>query len=85
MVAELNGDGDKETKSLAVKDGWEIRWETTGASLQVAITGDRDFGTVINQVGAGGGATYPVGSGSFRLVIKARGPWTIKVVNHTAP
>jgi len=85
VVAELNGDGDKETKSFTVKDGWEIRWETTGASLQVAITGDRDFGTVINQVDAGGGATYPVGSGTFRLAIKARGPWTIKVVNHTAP
>ena len=85
VVAESNGDGDQETKSFTVKEGWEIRWETTGASLQVAITGDRDFGTVVNQVGAGGGATYPVGSGTFRLVIKARGPWTIKVVNHTTP
>ena len=83
VVAEFNGDGDQETKSFTVNDGWEIRWETTGESLQVAITGDTDIGTVVDQPAAGGGATYPVGSGKVHLEIKARGPWTIKIVNHT--
>lgn len=83
VVAEFNGSADQKTKPFTVNDGWEIRWETTGESLQVAIRGDLDIDNVVNQPAAGGGATYPVGSGKVQLEIKARGPWTIKIVNHT--
>jgi hypothetical protein len=85
VVTEFNGDGDQETKSFAVHDGWEIRWDTNGATFHVAIRGDQNLGTVINQDGPGGGATYPVGSGTFQLDITAQGPWTIKIVNHPGP
>ena len=84
FVAEFKGNSDQRTKSFTVNEGWEIRWETHGQSLKVAISGDQNLGTVINQDGAGGGATYPVASGTYQLVITADGRWTITVINTRA-
>lgn len=83
-VAKLSGTGDQTTKSFQVKKGWEIRWATTGTTFKFAITGDRDFGTVVDHQGAGGGSTYPIGSGTFRLQVSADGPWTVRIVDHSS-
>src|SRR5258708_4260381 len=75
LVATFKGGSNQRTKSFTVNDGWEIRWETNGQRFQVAIRGDQNLGTVIDQEGAGGGATYPVGSGTYQLDITADGRW----------
>ena len=81
LVAEFSGSGDQETAEFTVQEGWEIRWETSGESFRFAITGDKDFGTVVDQQGEGGGVTNPAGQGAFRLFITAVGPWTVSIFN----
>ena len=80
VIAQFDGDGDKTTQAFTVTEGWQIQWETSGTSFDFAITGDRDFGTVIEQDGPGSGITSPVGSGSFRLEITAEGRWSVHIV-----
>lgn len=78
-VAEFSGDSNETTGSFSVEEPWQIHWETDGESFSYAIEGDRDYGTVIEQEGPGSGVTSPVGSGTFRLVITADGPWTVQI------
>jgi hypothetical protein len=82
QVAEFSGTGDHETDSFEVEEGWEILWETSGTTFKFAITGDQDFGTVVDHEGEGGGSTSPVGSGTFRVLVTADGPWSIRIINH---
>ena len=80
VVAEFIGDGDKTTDLFRVAEGWQIQWENVGAAFSFRITGDTDFGTVIDQSGPGSGVTSPVGAGQFRLEVKAEGGWSIRIV-----
>ena len=80
VSTEFRGHGDETTDTFEVDRGWRILWETTGRAFQFAITGDRDFGTVIDRDGPGSGVTSPVGAGTFRLEITARGPWSIQII-----
>jgi hypothetical protein len=83
VVTEFDGDGDGETGMFEVEEGWEIRWETTGERLEIAVTGDEDIGTVLRfDDGPGGGTTRPIGSGSLRLEMTADGPWSVLIINH---
>lgn len=79
-VAEFSGEGDQTTDEFEVREGWAIHWENSGESFSFAITGDRDFGTVIDQSEPGSGVTSPVGAGAYRLEIAAEGPWAIRIV-----
>jgi len=83
VVTEFEGDGDGETDVFDVDEGWEIRWETTGEHLEIAVTGDEDIGTVLRfEDGPGGGTTRPIGSGSLSLEVTADGPWNVLIINH---
>lgn len=84
VIAQFDGDGDKTTDTFQVDEGWQIQWETTGKAFSFAITGDKDFGTVIQQEGPGSGITSPVGSGTYRLEIIADGPWSVQVLQPAA-
>ena len=79
-VAEFTGEGDIATDTFHVRDGWAIRWESTGERFAFAIGGDRDFGTVIDIDEPGSGVTSPTGSGAFRLDVTGEGPWSIVIV-----
>ncbi len=79
-LAEFAAEGDLTTEPFQVREGWQIRWETTGERFAMAITGDRDFGIVIDRDEPGRGVTSPVGSGTFRLEITAEGPWSVSIV-----
>lgn len=80
IVAEFSGTGNQTTDAFQVREGWQIQWANSGPSFAFAITGDRDFGTVIDQREPASGVTSPVGGGTFRLEISADGPWTISIV-----
>ena len=79
-VAELSGDGDQTSDAFDVREGWSIHWENRGDRFAFAITGDRDFGTVVEQDESGTGVTSPAGGGRYRLEIQAEGPWEIRIV-----
>lgn len=79
-VIELSGDGDQVTDEFRVREGWSIHWENVGDEFAFAITGERDFGVVVEQTEPGSGVTSPVGGGTYRLEVQADGPWTIRIV-----
>src|SRR5688500_19044047 len=56
-IAAFTGDGDQVTESFTVEEGWQVHWENEGESFAFAITGDFDFGTVIDQNAPGSGIT----------------------------
>ena len=78
-VASFSGTGDKTTDPFRVRAGWQIQWKNTGKKFSFAITGDRDYGTIIIRTSPGIGVTSPVGSGTFRLNVNANGPWSIQI------
>jgi hypothetical protein len=79
-VISFSGDGDQTTESFEVRQGWQIQWQHD-RKFAMAIRGDRDFGTVIDEKGkAGSGVTSPVGAGTFYLEITANGPWQVTII-----
>ncbi len=85
-VAEFSGDDDQVTETFDVEPGWQIHWETTGKRFQFAIDGEEfDYGTVIKEKGSASGVTSPVGEGTFRLNVKAQGPWSVKILQGEPP
>jgi hypothetical protein len=78
-VAEFSGTGDEVTDTFQVREGWDIHWQNGGDRFAFAISGDRDFGTVIDQREPGSGITSPVGGGTFRLEITADGDWSVEI------
>ena len=79
-VASFRGEGDATTKTFRVREGWRIDWMNEGKRFSFSITGDRNLGTVVMQKEPGSGTTTPVGSGTFRLVIKAKGAWSVRIM-----
>lgn len=79
-VTEFAGEGDQITSSFRVRQGWQIRWESSGARFALTIRGDRNFGTVVNEDEPASGVTSPPAPGTFHLEVSAEGPWTITVL-----
>jgi hypothetical protein len=79
-VASFQGTGDDTTETFNVTKSWRIDWKSTGKRFAFAITGDRDFGTVIDRKEPGSGITTAEGTGTFRLVIKAKGSWSARIL-----
>jgi hypothetical protein len=79
LVAEFEGTGNTTTDPFTVRSGWRIDWENSGDLFSFAITGDRDFGTVVEQTEPGSGSTSPTGAGTFQLNVTAQGSWRIQV------
>ena len=80
-VAEFSGSGNTTTKSFKVQPGWQIQWQTQGQTFRVGLSQQKGFKTIVDQKGAGNGVTAPVGSGTFRLQITAKGSWSISVLS----
>lgn len=85
VIAEFDGEGGTETDEFTVAAGWEIHWETSGRRFAIAADGDEDLGSLVEHQGAGGGSTYPEGSGTFSLSITADGPWSLTIVSRPPP
>jgi hypothetical protein len=78
-VAQFSGDGDQVTDPFPVREGWLIRWESTGTRFAFAVTGDRDFGILVDRQGPASGSTALVSAGTYRLEVTADGPWTVRI------
>lgn len=68
-----------------VVSGWQIQWQTHGASLAIAVSGDQNLGVVVDEPGPKSGVTSLAPGGTFRLDIVARGPWSITVIQGDEP
>ena len=79
-ILELTGDGNAATEDFRVREGWSIHWENSGDRFTLAISGDRNFGTVVDQQEPGSGVTSPAGGGTYQIDVKAEGAWSLRVV-----
>jgi hypothetical protein len=68
------------SESFDVVRGWQIVWQTDGERFSLAVKGDQDLGTVVDQTGASSGAIAFAAAGTFHLEVTASGPWSIKVL-----
>jgi hypothetical protein len=80
VVASFSGSGNDTTQTFRVTKPWRIEWRNAGKRFAIAITGDRDFGTVVEREKPGAGVTTAEVAGTFRLVVKAKGAWSAKVL-----
>ena len=84
-ILELSGTGDKQSESFTVISGWQIVWQTDGGGFAIAVRGDQNLGTIVNQDGPASGATSLPSAGTFHLEATAKGPWSLKVLQGEAP
>ena len=50
--------GDKIVSDpFEVVSGWQIQWQTDGASLAIAVTGDQNLGVIVDEPGPASGVT----------------------------
>jgi hypothetical protein len=80
VVGDFSGSAAQKTDSFFVRSGWQIQWKSEGTAFRLAVRGDVDVGTVVDQQSPGSGVTSPVPAGTFYLEIAADGPWQIKVI-----
>jgi hypothetical protein len=80
IILQISGTEHDVTEPFEVISGWQIQWQTDGASLAIAVTGDQNLGIVVDEPGPASGVTSLAPAGTFRLDIAARGPWSITIV-----
>jgi hypothetical protein len=80
IILRISGTEHDVSEPFDVVSGWQIQWQTDGASLAIAVTGDQNLGIVVDEAGPASGVTSLAPAGTFRLDIAARGPWSITVV-----
>jgi hypothetical protein len=80
VILTLSGTEHDVSDPFEVISGWQIQWQTDGASLAIAVTGDQNLGVIVDEPGPASGVTSLAPAGTFRLDIAASGPWSITVV-----
>lgn len=80
IILTLSGNEHDVSDPFEVISGWQIQWQTDGASLAIAVTGDQNLGVIVDEPGPASGVTSLAPAGTFRLDIAASGPWSITVV-----
>jgi hypothetical protein len=85
LILQEQGTADATTAPFEVEPGWQITWRTDGESFAFAVTGVQNLGTIVAKEGPASGVTSLAPGGSFRIEVKAVGPWSIVVVNGEEP
>lgn len=84
-IARFTGRGRRESKAFRVDASWSILWSVRGAGLVEIrlVPTDRDsFGELLLEaIGPLRGKRTMLQAGRYRLVVEARGPWTIDVLD----
>jgi hypothetical protein len=80
IILTLSGTEHDVSDPFEVISGWQIQWQTDGASLAIAVTGDQNLGVIVDEPGPASGVTSLAPAGTFRLDIAASGPWSITIV-----
>lgn len=85
IVLQFDGTAHDVSPPFEVVGGWQIQWQTDGASLAIAVTGDQNLGVVVDEPGPASGVTSLAPAGNFRLDIAANGPWSITIIQGEEP
>jgi hypothetical protein len=85
QILQQQGTSGATTDPFIVKPGWQITWRTEGESFAFAVTGEQNLGTIVDKKGPASGVTSLAPAGSYRIEIKAVGPWSIVVVDGEEP
>ena len=85
ILLEFSGTDHEVSEPFEVVPGWQIQWQTDGASLAIAVTGDQNLGIIVDESGPASGVTSLAPAGTFRLDIAANGPWSITIIQGEAP
>jgi hypothetical protein len=80
VIVDLSGTTNASSDVFLARRGWQIQWQTEADHFQLAIHGEPDLGTAVDQEGPGSGITSPVPNGDFRLEVTADGPWSLRVI-----
>jgi hypothetical protein len=82
VVSEFDGDGDGETGQFEVSEGWQIRWETEGERLELALVHAGGTDTVLRlDDGPTQGVTNPDATGSVSIEVTSDGAWRLIIVD----
>jgi hypothetical protein len=84
-LVDLSGSGDVVTPSFDALAGWQIVWQTEGGGFALAVRGDQDLGTIVNQPETASGATSISSHGTFYIEVTAKGKWSMKVLQGEEP
>lgn len=85
VLVQFSGTEHDVSEPFEVVPGWQIRWQTDGTSLAIAVTGDQNLGVVVDEPGPASGVTSLAPAGTFQLNIVASGPWSITVIQGEGP
>jgi hypothetical protein len=85
IILQFSGTEHDVSEPFEVLAGWQIQWQTDGASLAIAVTGDQNLGIVVDEPGPASGVTSLAPAGNFRLDIAANGPWSITILQGEEP
>lgn len=85
ILLEFSGTDHAVSQPFEVVSGWQIQWQTDGASIAIAVTGEQSPGLVVDETGPASGVISPGSAGTFQLNVVARGPWSITVIQGEEP
>lgn len=82
IIAKESASGSRNLRPFTVKDGWEVRWESSD-QLYIFLHDQQGntLGKAASQPKAGSGQSYqPKGGTYFLSVVASTSAWTITVV-----
>ena len=85
IILEFSGTDHAVSQPFEVVSGWQIQWQTDGASIAIAVTGEQSPGVVVDETGPASGVISPGSAGTFQLNVVARGPWSVTVIQGEEP
>jgi len=82
VIQQVSANGQRNLRPFAVKNKWEIQWDSKGTLLTITVF-DADgeiIGIAATQQGAGKGSSYQAKGGNYYLQVNGTGEWTVTVV-----
>jgi hypothetical protein len=80
VLLDKQGSGDFTSETFVARQGWQIQWQTDAGTFDLAVHGDPDIGTISDHPGPVSGVVSPTATGTFQVVIKSDGPWSVTVM-----
>ena len=82
VLQQVSANGQRNLHPFAVKDKWEIQWDSKGTLLGITIyrADGKMLEVAATQNGPGTGSSYQPLGGEYYLQVSGTGEWTVTVV-----